>query len=800
MVSFWKLLNDYTVKIPMIQRDYAHGRRDTRTMQIRESFLADLKNTVNSQHQSINLDFVYGSDHSGYLVLLDGQQRLTTLFLLHWYLASRCPKVAPHAAVRLKKFTYETRTTTRNFCDALTDQLQGSSIFSKRGTLVSTWIEDASWFPRSWKRDPSIAGMLTTLDSIQQYFGESESSAYWARLTCESNPAVTFQFLNMEEFRLTDELYIKMNARGRALSDFENFKAWLQMYVERKKFVLEPNDWTDALDGRWTDLFWNFRPLDAEEIDDVYLNFFNGQTLCAFAASRQIEKGQLEDNDSRVIQTLNDNEYFGATAREALNVYTAETLSRCFAVLDAFCDPGATPKNYLPWFTQPRNYSDHVLAHATTIFLAQPAVNGTTPALGCVEFNRWLRVSGNLIRNTTIDSPITFVRAVKAINRLANRLFSLDGTNGHLYAKFATLDSSEIDFFTKAQCVEEVQKCRLICDDSNWEKFFVAAESHEYFFGQIGFLINFSTVAGVQHLTLFRQYWLLTSLLFDEHIRKHGKYLLQRALLSYGDYTVELGSNQNLCSGSASVLRDREENWRRVFRDPGRHLFLKQLCDDLLQHEPDVERTVNWVAAGLSNIIEHKALPPTGSIDDWRRTLVKSERLLCKCKYLQIRRMKETPGSDYTSTYLLAGVRMSGSHAELSTYNLWLQHLKEKVAQGKFRPFTKGEYHWVSGGAERPYASLDGWRFSECDIAIHIYNNGGLFEISMRERANELALPARICKVLQTDFGFSSSRDGIQTMVLLVPVAEIIQCLDKITAGLSTLIESELGKGEIARE
>ena len=76
------------IEIPIIQRDYAQGRE--REEKKRNRFLDALYKAVNSE--GINLDFIYGSetgeeDKKKKLIPLDGQQRLTTLFLLHWYAA-----------------------------------------------------------------------------------------------------------------------------------------------------------------------------------------------------------------------------------------------------------------------------------------------------------------------------------------------------------------------------------------------------------------------------------------------------------------------------------------------------------------------------------------------------------------------------------------------------------------------------------------------------------------------------------------------------------------------------------------
>ncbi|MBK6802583.1 MAG: DUF262 domain-containing protein [Novosphingobium sp.] len=81
------------IQIPMIQRDYAQGRSDPKATQIRNNFIATLTEAVTSNASGelapIGLDFVYGDVRQGVFLPLDGQQRLTALFLLHWYLAVR---------------------------------------------------------------------------------------------------------------------------------------------------------------------------------------------------------------------------------------------------------------------------------------------------------------------------------------------------------------------------------------------------------------------------------------------------------------------------------------------------------------------------------------------------------------------------------------------------------------------------------------------------------------------------------------------------------------------------------------
>ena len=93
--------------IPRIQRDYAQGRIGASENRVRERFLDALYESIYEQ-RSITLDFIYGDVEAGKLTLLDGQQRLTTLFLLYWYAAKK-EKIEKQAYNFLKSFSYATR-------------------------------------------------------------------------------------------------------------------------------------------------------------------------------------------------------------------------------------------------------------------------------------------------------------------------------------------------------------------------------------------------------------------------------------------------------------------------------------------------------------------------------------------------------------------------------------------------------------------------------------------------------------------------------------------------------------------
>ena len=138
--SFWQLLENQSVEIPIIQRDYAQGREDKK--EIRVEFLNALYRSIDKD-KSIKLDFIYGSKSNETFQPLDGQQRLTTLFLLHWYAALKDSKLTDEIQKVLTKFSYETRASSREFCSELVKNCTEIDLSIEK---ISDLLIDSSWF------------------------------------------------------------------------------------------------------------------------------------------------------------------------------------------------------------------------------------------------------------------------------------------------------------------------------------------------------------------------------------------------------------------------------------------------------------------------------------------------------------------------------------------------------------------------------------------------------------------------------------------------------------------------------
>ncbi len=316
------------VVIPKIQRDYAQGRSIPQASRTRKNFLNTIYQHI-IKNKDLTLDFIYGNVINkenprlpDYLQLtpLDGQQRLTTLFLLYWYAAKK-ENLDSNKYAFLNNFTYETRPSSKAFCKQL---ISFNPSFNE---TLKDEIKNQYWFPASWEDDPTIASMLTMLDAIQAKFECVEN--LWKQLEY-----IKFYYLPLEVIDLTDEVYIKMNSRGKQLTRFENFKSELEKLIEiacadeegnlseedrNKKEEIALN-----VDTKWTNLLWTYaikKYPDNPVIDDFFLNYFHYicDVIC-FLDGNELPIPTKEEADEEIEFYLLNKFFKGDTAKRNIDI------------------------------------------------------------------------------------------------------------------------------------------------------------------------------------------------------------------------------------------------------------------------------------------------------------------------------------------------------------------------------------------------------------------------------------------------------------------------------------------------
>lgn len=259
-----KIIKIDKIEIPKIQRDFAYGRTDEKNTRKRERFLGALYNAIYGT--PITLDFVYGDIRDNVLIPLDGQQRLTTLFLLYWF-ASNKENILDKKCEFLRRFSYETRPSARKFCEALTT----NKFVLVNNEPISEQIKDKNWFHLEWLHDATISSMLVMLDDINEKFSDVDN-------LFDKLENISFYFLAIKNMGLSDELYIKMNSRGKPLTSFEHFKAEFEKQLKLVDETLA-KEIGKKIDVQWTNLIWQYRDSNlATEYDDVtddeFLRYF----------------------------------------------------------------------------------------------------------------------------------------------------------------------------------------------------------------------------------------------------------------------------------------------------------------------------------------------------------------------------------------------------------------------------------------------------------------------------------------------------------------------------------------------
>lgn len=217
------LLNRYRVVIPGIQRHYVQGGNSPRAAEVRKNFIRELFKACD-EGRDVQLHFIYGPVGAGgdCFIPVDGQQRLTTLWLLARFIAEYLPAEEKAAVLQLlSRFSYTGRIHAKRFCKALT----APQATWQRGTDPQETIPRQPWFWAEWQRDETVASMLRMLSTIYGRFcGASQE------ITAEKVAEKVLAFLlekvtfNLLTDHFSDDIYLKLNARGLQLTQWENFK------------------------------------------------------------------------------------------------------------------------------------------------------------------------------------------------------------------------------------------------------------------------------------------------------------------------------------------------------------------------------------------------------------------------------------------------------------------------------------------------------------------------------------------------------------------------------------------------
>lgn len=519
----------------------------------------------------------------------------------------------------LSKFTYETRISSRNFCQSLVS----NNIELIKDLKPSNQIINSPWFYLSWKKDPTIDAMLRTIDDIHDMFNDVDN--LWFKLTNE-NSLIKFYFVNLENIGLSDDLYIKMNARGKLLTTFENFKATLEKKINDDNWEENSNyieKFEYKIDTIWTDFFWNnFR--QNNNIDSALLNLFS--TILMIRQSVLRDKDTEEriniisslqaDSNNLTSQWMNQNDFEYIKDILDLLSFNYDKIKKLELKIPFFRHSAS--EGFISKIVNDSKGSSYT--HKVLLF-AQLEYFRRCTEYDYEKYSEWMRVIRNIVsrgdieksgkRPDIIRSPQTFDGVIFLVNELANGC-------DDIYKNLSDSNFSINSTFAKEQIEEERIKAKIFQDKPNLKTVLNQFEDTDLLRGRISFIfycINYNGNPSNLNDKLLEQIKEVVIKYFqsDEYLNND----LRRALLATSvndDYYFYnyWWSYWNVAQCNKRRIID---NFREIeyiinseFKDYIKTLILKLIDEDLI------------------NMLENLSFPET--FPNWKKRLITEKELL----------------------------------------------------------------------------------------------------------------------------------------------------------------------------
>ncbi len=415
-----------------------------------------------------------------------------------------------------------------------------------------------------------------------------------------------------------------MNARGKALTEFENFKAKFEQHITQKKWEKEITNpietFSHKIDTDWTNLFWNYRN-DKNVFDEQILNFIAGIAIQLYAQNQEIfsnnedetsvikelevkskgktvtdENVKRERIEKRIALLFNDFKSIKPEDFPTKNSF--DHLKNCFNLYSITNSDyhKLIPKLSLWGYVgddkslfstnintdKESTYKQRVLFYAQTVYFLKSSYDENT-------FNDWMRVVRNIVENSTIDSATTFIGAISLISELSKGCESI-----YDYLSKTGISSR----FAEEQVKEETRKATLIINDNKFKNIIFKLEDTLFCKGSINWCLDCYGVIG--ELEKIKD-------IIDTHLSSNDiSNLFRRALLTTGDnnfYNYWGSWSYNTSTHKRCLIANRQDlknnftkkNWFLHYLKP----LINQLCNNgnnlqwIVEHYTNT-RMPNW--------------------------------------------------------------------------------------------------------------------------------------------------------------------------------------------------------------
>jgi hypothetical protein len=314
--------------------------------------------------------------------------------------------------------------------------------------------------------------MLSMLDKIHDELNDYPDPLWDRLISSPDNAIITFFYTPLEAFNLTDELYIKMNARGKELTSFENFKAAIEKKIDEEKWDNDKEankKFGNLMDNDWTDLFWQFRvPVKNKDkqtvnytIDKRMLRFFSALLVNHYAGIDQSKTNNLF-NSPEALSSDDFSEDSYAYLYDMTNLFHAawrllkddKTINTAYFWWENTRVEMKTFSDFFKLFVgQTQTHGNTMTWQQRALFYGFSLYLQNNKHIEIEKLSDWLRFVRNIITNgTTIDAYTPFVSAKKRLDKFARR-------SGYVYSHISTAKAT--NGYAAKQVKEEIWKARI---------------------------------------------------------------------------------------------------------------------------------------------------------------------------------------------------------------------------------------------------------------------------------------------------------------------------------------------------
>lgn len=232
-------------EVPSYQRGYRWGTEEV------ERLLDDIYSLHGNEVRGYCLQPIVIKNHGDYYELIDGQQRLTTLYIIYHYMHKQAPTL-----IKKPKFTlkYKTRPEKEDFLDSLDLSLKEDNIdfwyMCNAYETMERWVQK--------QEDPA-----TAIFSMNKYFTDNVK-IIWYEVDDSENTIKLFERLNIGKIALTSAELVKAMFLSRE-ADTENDK---HILGEKKQEEISLQ-WDNIEKELHNDSFWYFLTNGKENEDDA---------------------------------------------------------------------------------------------------------------------------------------------------------------------------------------------------------------------------------------------------------------------------------------------------------------------------------------------------------------------------------------------------------------------------------------------------------------------------------------------------------------------------------------------------